>query len=169
MAKHNTGTRITDSSLVVALGPGFTAGLDCHAVIETNRGHRLGRVIHEGSAQPDTGHPGEIGGKTNERILRSPASGPVEGLIDIGQTVVRGQAVARISGVLVVAGLTGVLRGLIRTGTQVVIGTKIGDIDPRADPSHCYLISEKALAIAGGVIEAILSTSARRSKLHFLK
>jgi xanthine dehydrogenase accessory factor len=156
MAKHNTGTALTDAPIVIGLGPGFTAGVDCHAVIETNRGHCLGRAIYEGGAEPDTGHPGSVGGKTKQRILRASVSGTVEGLIAIGQPVTKGQVVARVQGRPVRAGTAGVLRGLVRSGTQVSRGTKIGDVDPRADPAHCYLISEKALAIAGGVLEAIL-------------
>jgi xanthine dehydrogenase accessory factor len=156
MAKRNTGTTLSDAPVVIALGPGFTAGVDCHAVIETNRGHCLGRVITEGSAEPDTGRPGLIAGKTDERILRAPADGPVEGLASIGNRVEVGEIVARVDGHDVRAGTSGVLRGLVRPGALVPAGEKIGDVDPRAEPEHCYLISDKALAIAGGVLEAIL-------------
>jgi xanthine dehydrogenase accessory factor len=145
---------------VIALGPGFTAGVDCHAVIETNRGHCLGRVILQGSAEPDTGRPGLVGGKTDERILRAPAAGIVEGLAQIGARVEAGQPIARVNGEPVHAGTTGVLRGLVRPGAWVPAGEKIGDVDPRAEPEHCYLISDKALAIAGGVLEAMLRLSA---------
>jgi xanthine dehydrogenase accessory factor len=156
MAKSNLNTRITDAACVVALGPGFTAGVDCHAVIETNRGHNLGRVIYNGSAEPDTGQPGSIDGKTEERILRSPVRGMVEGKATIGDRVTEGQIVAQVNGVPVYAQINGVLRGLIHSGIWVPAGTKIGDVDPRAEPSHCKQISEKAYAIAGGVVEAIL-------------
>ena len=156
MAKRNTGTTIADAPVVIALGPGFTAGVDCHAVIETNRGHCLGRVITEGSAEPDTGRPGLVGGKTDERILRAPVDGPMEAVATIGDRVEVGQVVARIHGREVRAGTSGVLRGLVRPGALVPAGEKIGDVDPRAEPEHCYLISDKALAIAGGVLEAIL-------------
>jgi xanthine dehydrogenase accessory factor len=159
MAKRNTGTTLVDAPLVIALGPGFTAGADCHAVIETNRGHCLGRVITAGSAEPDTGRPGLVGGKTDERILRAPADGRVEGLADIGERVEQGQVVARVNGCAARAGTAGVLRGLVRPGAWVPAGEKIGDVDPRAEPEHCYLISDKALAIAGGVLEAILRLS----------
>ncbi len=159
MAKRNTGTRITDAPLVVALGPGFTAGVDCHAVIETNRGHRLGRAIYSGSAEPDTGAPGEVGGRTVERILRAPVAGVVEGLVSIGEVVRAGQAVAMIGAHPIRAGADGVLRGMVRTGIAVSQGTKIGDVDPRGVRSHSDLISDKALAIAGGVLEAILRLS----------
>jgi xanthine dehydrogenase accessory factor len=156
MAKRNTGTTLGDAPLVLALGPGFTAGVDCHAVIETNRGHCLGRVITEGSAEPDTGRPGVIGGKSDERILRAPLEGAVEALATIGDRVDVGDVVARVGGHEVRAGTAGVLRGLVRPGARVPAGEKIGDVDPRATPEHCYLISDKALAIAGGVLEAIL-------------
>jgi xanthine dehydrogenase accessory factor len=156
MAKSNTGTSLADAPTVIALGPGFTAGLDCHAVIETNRGHSLGRAIYEGSAEPDTGQPGSVGGKTEQRILRAPVAGIVEGLAAIGTRVVEGQVVAKVGDRPVRAGTSGLLRGLVRSGTQVSKGVKIGDVDPRAEPAFCYLISDKALAIAGGVLEAIL-------------
>jgi xanthine dehydrogenase accessory factor len=156
MAKINTGTRITDAPCVIALGPGFTTGKDCHAVIETNRGHNLGRVIHSGSAEPDTGQPGSTGGKTEERILRAPVSGMVEGLAAIGQRVEEGQMIALVGGRPVYAGITGVLRGLIHSRICVPAGTKIGDVDPRAEPAYCQLISDKALAIAGSVLEVVL-------------
>jgi xanthine dehydrogenase accessory factor len=156
MAKRNTGTTLEQASLVIALGPGFTAGLDCHAVIETNRGHYLGRVITLGGAEPDTGRPGNIGGKTDERVLRAPVAGIVHGIVEIGERVGLGQVVASVDGHEVRAGAGGVLRGLVRPGAQVQAGEKIGDVDPRATPEHCHLISDKALAIAGGVLEAIL-------------
>jgi xanthine dehydrogenase accessory factor len=156
MAKHNTGTRIDDAPLVVALGPGFTAGVDCHAVVETNRGHNLGRVIYSGCAEPDTGQPGEIGGKSRERILRAPVPGAVQARAAIGERVREGQALAVVEGRAVLAQIPGVLRGMIRSGVRVGEGVKIGDVDPRAEVSHCYQVSDKALAIAGGVLEAIL-------------
>lgn len=157
MAKTNTGTGLADASLVVALGPGFTAGVDCHVVVETNRGHRLGRVIYHGSAEPDTGEPGLVGGKSRQRILRAPTDGMMECIAAIGDRVDEGQSVARVSGEPVIALTSGVLRGLVRPGAAVTKGLKIGDVDPRAEPSHCFLISDKSMAIAGGVLEAILS------------
>ena len=157
MAKRNTGTTITDAPLVIALGPGFTAGVDCHAVIETNRGHALGRVVYEGCAEPDTGQPGDVGGKTSERILRAPVTGVVEGTAAIGEQVAKGQLVARVGHHAVHASTAGVLRGMLRSGTHIARNVKIGDVDPRAEPAHCAIISDKALAIAGGVLEAILA------------
>jgi xanthine dehydrogenase accessory factor len=156
MAKCNINTRITDAACVLALGPGFIAGVDCHAVIETNRGHSLGRVIYNGSAEPDTGQPGSIDGKAQERILRSPVQGVVEGKVTIGDRVTEGQIVAQVDGQPVHTQTAGILRGLIHSGVWVPAGTKIGDVDPRALPVHCKQISDKAYAIAGGVLEAIL-------------
>jgi xanthine dehydrogenase accessory factor len=156
MAKRNVNTRITDAACVVALGPGFTAGIDCHAVIETNRGHSLGRVIYTGTAEPDTGQPGSIDGKTEERILRAPVHGMVEGQATIGDRVTASQVVAQVNGQPVYAQIDGILRGLIHSGICVPAGTKIGDVDPRAEPAHCQQISDKAYAIAGGVLEAVI-------------
>ena len=156
MAKRNLNTRISDAPCVIALGPGFTAGVDCHAVIETNRGHNLGRVLYAGTAEPDTGRPGSIDGKTEERILRAPVHGVVEGQATIGDRVTEGQIMAQVSGQPVYAEINGVLRGLIHSGICVTAGTKIGDVDPRAEPAHCQQISDKALAIAGGVLEAVI-------------
>lgn len=158
MAKANTGTRLGDAPLVIALGPGFTAGVDCHAVIETNRGHRLGRVIYDGGAEPDTGEPGLVGGKTSERVLRAPVDGVVEARAAIGESVERGQVVAVVGRSPVAALASGVLRGMVRSGVWVTAGLKIGDVDPRAERAHCFEVSEKSLAIAGGVLEAILSS-----------
>jgi xanthine dehydrogenase accessory factor len=156
MAKRNTGTSMSDAPLVVALGPGFSAGKDCHVVIETNRGHDLGRPIFEGSAEPDTGIPGEIGGRTVERLLRAPVSGRIRGLVEIGEGVSLGQVVAMVDVHEVRSRLDGVLRGLVRTGAWVDAGLKIGDVDPRFERDHCYLVSDKSLAIGGGVLETVL-------------
>lgn len=156
LAKRNTGTRMSDAPIVVALGPGFTAGVDCHAVVETMRGHDLGRVITEGTARPNTGVPGEIGGYTVERLLRAPADGVFEPLRAIGDVVSEGDTVALVSGQEMRARISGVLRGLLRAGTMVHEGMKSGDIDPRCEVSHCFSVSDKARAIGGGVLEAIL-------------
>jgi xanthine dehydrogenase accessory factor len=157
MAKRNLGTRIGDAPYVVALGPGFVAGRDCHAIVETNRGHSLGRVLYSGSAEPDTGIPGEIGGKTTERLLRSPADGILEAISEIGNRVRSGQAVAMVDGQEVASQIDGILRGLVRSGTMVTKGLKVGDVDPRAARDHCFLVSDKSLAIGGGVLEAIMA------------
>lgn len=158
MAKRNTGTRRGDAPLVIALGPGFTAGVDCHAVIETARGHWLGRVYWQGTALPDTGVPGELGAATNPaRVLRAPTDGSVTARAAIGERVELGQVVAEVAGTAVRAGCAGVLRGLIHPGVYVTAGTKIGDVDPRGARDHCFTISDKSLAVAGGVLEAILT------------
>jgi len=156
MAKHNTGTTIADAPVVVALGPGFTAGRDCHAVIETNRGHDLGRVIFHGQAQSDTGIPGKVGGEAVRRVLRAPADGLFVGRREIGDLVQAGEPAAEVAGQPVVTPLDGVLRGLLHDGLTVCAGCKVGDVDPRAVVEHCFTISDKARAIGGSVLEAIL-------------
>jgi xanthine dehydrogenase accessory factor len=162
MAKRNTGTKPSDAPLVIALGPGFSTGIDCHVVVETNRGHSLGRVIYDGAAEPDTGKPGDVGGKTVERILRSPCEGLIEGIVEIGEQVHSGQLIATVRGQEVRAQTDGVLRGLIRSGAVVSRGLKIGDVDPRAKRGHCFLVSDKSLAIGGGVLEAVMGFLSKR-------
>jgi xanthine dehydrogenase accessory factor len=157
MAKRNLGTTRLDAPLVIGLGPGFEAGHDCHAVIETNRGHDLGRVLWEGSAEPDTGSPGVVQGRTGERVLRAPVDGYVVPLAAIGDRLSAGQVVATLNGEVVAAPFEGVLRGLVHSSVWVPAGLKIGDVDPRAVRRHCFTISDKSLAIGGGVLEAILS------------
>ena len=156
LAKRNLGTRITDAPVVIGVGPGFTAGVDCHAVVETMRGHSLGRVIHAGSALPNTGIPGLIGGFAGERVLRAPADGVFHQLLDIGAQVRQGDVAATVNSVPMTCTLDGVLRGILPDGTPVHKGMKAGDIDPRCKVEHCYTASDKALAIGGGVLEAIL-------------
>ncbi|MBP2626149.1 MAG: selenium-dependent molybdenum hydroxylase system protein, YqeB family [Firmicutes bacterium] len=156
LAKINLGTRLNDAPIVVGVGPGFTAGVDVHAVVESMRGHYLGRVIVEGQALPDTGVPGDIGGYTEERILRAPCQGMFTGVSKIGDQVSAGDIVAYVDQQPVIAGITGVLRGLLHNQLTVKVGMKIGDIDPRCIPEHCFSISDKARAISGGVLEAIL-------------
>lgn len=157
MAKRNIDTHIDQAPLVIALGPGFTAGEDCHAVIETMRGHRLGRVIWDGSAQPNTGTPGIVAGKGKERVLRAPGDGVVDWKFEIGNLVRENQLIGTVDGHEVRAPFYGVIRGLIAPGTHVRRDLKIGDVDARADPAACHAISDKALAIGGGVLEAILT------------
>lgn len=157
MAKKNTGTTLADAPLVIGLGPGFTAGQDCHAVIETNRGHWLGRVIYRGQAQPDTKTPGPVKGYVSDRVLRAPAAGRVTPLAQIGDSIRQGQSVARVAGQDVLAPFDGVLRGLVHPNVQVTPGFKIGDLDPRRNVRHCFTISDKSLAVGGGVLEAVLA------------
>lgn len=156
MTKQNRGTSLKDAPLVIGLGPGFTAGEDVHVVIETNRGHYLGRALWSGNAQPDTGTPGVIAGAQRERVVRAPTGGMFIGVRQIGEQVCAGETLGHVAQAPVLAPLNGVLRGLIHDGIQVEEGLKIGDIDPRGDVNHCFTISEKALAIGGGVLEAIL-------------
>ena len=157
LAKRNLGTEIRDAPVVIGVGPGFTAGVDCHAVVETMRGHSLGRVIREGSAIPNTGIPGLIGGFAGERVLRAPAAGLFHPLRDIGDAVTEGEILATVEGKPIIATLTGTLRGILPEGTEVFPGMKAGDIDPRCQRSHCFTASDKALAVGGGVLEAILA------------
>jgi xanthine dehydrogenase accessory factor len=156
LAKKNLGTGIGDAPLVIGLGPGFTAGKDVHLVIETNRGHHLGRVLFEGAAEPDSGTPGEIGGFTTERVLRSSRTGVFHPRLSIGDPVEKGSIVAQVDDIPLMAEINGMVRGLLREGTDVESGMKVGDIDPRGKREHCFTISEKARAIGGGVLEAIL-------------
>ena len=156
LAKRNLGTRITDAPVVVGVGPGFTAGVDCHAVVETMRGHYLGRTLYQGSALPNTGIPGLIGGFAGERVLRAPADGIFHPLLEIGARVHMGDTAAVVDGVPMICTLDGVLRGILPDGTPVHKGLKSGDIDPRCELRHCFSASDKALAVAGGVLEAIL-------------
>lgn len=156
LAKKNLGTRITDAPVVLALGPGFTAGVDCHGVVETMRGHDLGRLLTEGSAIPNTGVPGDVGGYTGERIIRASADGIFEPVAEIGRRVSKGELVARVSGEPVYALMDGMVRGMLPAGLRVVRGMKSGDIDPRCERRHCFTVSDKARAIGGGVLEGLL-------------
>ena len=157
LAKRNLGTKITDAPAVIAAGPGFTAGVDCHAVGETMRGHYLGRVIWEGSALPNTDVPGLIGGFAGERVLRAPADGTFRQLREIGELVKAGDVAGTVEGRPMVCQIDGVLRGILADGTPVHKGMKAGDVDPRCEIKHCYCASDKALAVGGGVLEAALA------------
>ncbi len=156
LAKRNIGTYKGFAPFVIGLGPGFTAGGDVDCVIETNRGHHLGRVIFQGAAQPDTGIPGSTLGYTVERVLRAPTDGVFQGLKAIGGPVSAGEAVGRVGDRPMVSRIDGVLRGILRDGVRVHEGMKSGDVDPRGDRVNCFTISDKARAVAGGVLEAIL-------------
>lgn len=162
LAKRNMGTTLDMAPIVLGLGPGFAVGADVHAVVETNRGHRVGKVLYAGSAEPNTGVPGNIEGYTTERILRAPVEGVVKNHKAIGDMVEADEIVMEVSGIPVKADIRGMLRGMIAEGTEVTQGFKIGDVDPRADRSACFEISDKARAVAGGVLEAILTLSRRR-------
>lgn len=157
MAKRNTGTRPADAPLVIALGPGFEAPTDCHAVVETQRGHRLGRVVWRGTAAAASGVPEPVLGYAAERVLRAPAAGRLVARRRIGDLVGAGEVVAEAGGRPIVAPFAGALRGLVRDGLLVSPGQKVGDLDPRGVPAYCVTISDKALAVAGGVLEALLA------------
>ena len=156
LAKKNLGTQMSEAPLVIGLGPGFVAGKDAHLVVETNRGHNLGRILTSGSAEPNTGIPGQIGGYAAERVLRAPCDGQFRAECAIGDQVKKGDVVARVEADVVRAKIDGVLRGLIRSSSRVRRGLKLGDIDPRGDADYCYTISDKARAISGSVLEAVL-------------
>lgn len=158
LAKKNLGTQITDAPLVIGVGPGFCAGRDCHAVIETMRGHTLGRVIWDGEPLPNTNIPGLIGGFAGERVLRAPDTGMFHQLRDVGALVESGETVGEVNGLPMVCTISGVLRGILPDDTPVAKGMKSGDVDPRGNIQNCYTVSDKASAIAGGVLEAILHT-----------
>ena len=162
LAKQNLGTAITDAPVVVALGPGFTAGIDCHCVVETKRGHYLGSCIYQGSAIPNTGIPGSIGGYTVERILRAPCAGMFTPVVHIGDTVTAGDVCGLVDGVPMKSAISGVVRGLLQDGVTVFAGMKSGDVDPRCEPAHCFTISDKARAVGGGVVEAVFYLTQKR-------
>jgi xanthine dehydrogenase accessory factor len=157
VAKRNLGTSMDDAPLVIALGPGFTAGRDCHVVIETNRGHDLGRLISAGSAVANTGIPGNIAGYTGQRVLRAPADGLFTTEKQIGDPVRQGEVIGKVGTAEATAQIDGILRGLIRPGSTVTKGLKIGDVDPRGEASYCDTVSEKARALGGAVLEALLA------------
>ena len=159
LAKRNLGTKITDAPCVIGVGPGFTAGVDCHACVETMRGHTLGRVITEGSPIPNTNIPGLIGGFAGERVLRAPADGIFRQRLEIGDIVEQNEIAGYVGTEPMRCQISGVLRGLLADGTPVHRGMKAGDVDPRGEISYCKLVSDKALAIGGGVLEAILRFS----------
>jgi len=174
LSKYNSGVTMDDAPIVIALGPGYEAGKDVHAVIETNRGHNLGRVYLRGGAESNTGVPGAIGGYTIERLLRAPCAGALYGVRQIGDLVQAGETVAVVrtnetsdyETAPVAATISGILRGLMRDGLHVSSGMKVGDIDPRAAREHCFTISDKSRAVAGGVLEAILYLLNRRYSVH---
>jgi xanthine dehydrogenase accessory factor len=151
--------------VIIGLGPGFEAGVNCTAVIETIRGHKLGRVYAQGSAESDTRLPDPVGSYREERVLRAPADGELIPHAQIGDHLESGQLIAEVAGQQVIAPFKGILRGLIHPSVPVISGMKIGDLDPRDDPSLVSLVSEKALAVGAGVLEVILSRPNLRTHL----
>ena len=164
LAKQPLDSSINDADIVIGLGPGFAVGRHCHAVVETMRGHRLGRALFSGMAEPNTASPGEIEGKSAERVIRAPLAGRIGWFSQIGDWVeegtVLGEVVTEIA-TPIYAPFTGMVRGLIAPGSPVSQGLKIADIDPRDDPEACSQISDKALAVGGGVVEAMNRLSVR--------
>ncbi len=159
LAKRDTGIRKGMAPITIALGPGFVAGVHADVVIETNRGHDLGRLIFEGLAEPDTGAPAPVKGYASERVLRAPCDGTIEHVLDIGTEVKTGDVICSVDGVDVCALFDGIIRGLIMQGREVPEGLKIGDVDPRPIYEHCFTISDKARALGGSVLEAVLMLS----------
>jgi len=145
-------------TLLIGLGPGFEAPANCDVAIETNRGHRMGRVIADGKPQDDTGKPEGVMGHRSDRVLRAPVAGLIKAVVPIGARLQEGEVVAQVADQYIAAPFDGVLRGLIHDGIQVNPGDKVGDIDPRGEPQNCFTISDKALAVGGGALEAILSS-----------
>ena len=155
MAKRNIGTKRDEAPLVIGVGPGFTAPDDVHVVVESKRGHDLGKVIFNGSAEAYTGKPGPVMGYTTERVLRSPAAGMVRSVKKIGDEVKKGEVILYVGDEPIYGPFDGTLRGLIRD-IPVASGEKVGDVDPRGIREYCYTVSDKARAIGGGVLEAVL-------------
>lgn len=162
LAKRNLGTTRDMAPVVVGVGPGFTAPVDCDAAVETMRGHYLGRVYYEGSPLPNTAVPGLIGGYAGERVMRAPADGVFEPCVEIGAEVRAGDVCATVAGEPMRATIDGVVRGLLQAGVRVTAGMKSGDVDPRCRPEYIRTVSDKASAVGGGVLEAILALSGER-------
>jgi xanthine dehydrogenase accessory factor len=161
MAKRGSSTAISDAPLVIGIGPGFTAGENVHAVVESNRSYRLGRVIWNGAAEADTGVPAPVAGYTDARVLRAPRGGSFKAIRDIGDAVQEGEIVAEVNSMPIYAEISGLIRGMLHDGIAIEAGVKIGDIDPRGEREYVYSISDKARAIGGGVVEAILHSCER--------
>jgi xanthine dehydrogenase accessory factor len=156
LAKVNIGTHLHEAPIVIGLGPGFTVGIDCHAIVETNRGHNLGRVYYQGSAEADTGMPGKIGGEDSKRVLRAPIDGLFRAKQTIGEKVMTGDVIGHIGSQSIKTEINGVVRGILQDGISIAARTKVADVDPRGEASYCFSVSDKAWAVGGGVLEAVL-------------
>jgi xanthine dehydrogenase accessory factor len=165
MRKAASDLALDSAPLIIGLGPGFAAGVDCHSVIETRRGHHLGRILWEGSASADTRIPEAVEGYAVDRVLRAPRSGVMRGLVPIGSLVRQGEALLAVNRQEVAAPFDGALRGLLHDGLHVDRGMKVGDLDPRRESRFCFEVSDKALAIGGAALEAILSRPELRREL----
>ncbi len=161
MSKSGGDTMLGDAPLVIGIGPGFTVGDNAHAVIETNRGYHLGRVIWQGAAEPDTGVPAPVAGQTEARVMRAPRAGRFTARRAIGDMVAAGEIVGAVDGVAVRAQIAGLVRGMLHSGIQIGADVKVGDVDPRGETEYCGSISDKARAIGGGVVEAIFHSYPR--------
>ncbi len=157
LLKRAGGTSVEQAPLVVSFGPGALCGREAHVIVETNRGHDLGRLIEEGSAAPDTGIPGSIAGVTSERVLRAPAAGPVRSVLRIGDMVSAGDLVAWVGEHPVRTSIAGLLRGIVHDGVMATPNLKLADVDPRGDVRACTTLSDKSRTISGAVLEAISS------------
>lgn len=164
LAKKNVGTNRLDAPFVIGVGPGFSAGRDVNVVIETMRGHNLGRCIYDGEAQPNTGIPGNVGGYTHERVIHSPKAGVFTAKRHIGDEVQANEVIGYVDEEPVRAKITGTLRGILKTGLIVSDHFKLADVDARCEESHCYSISDKSLAVGGGVLEAVTAWDYERNK-----
>jgi xanthine dehydrogenase accessory factor len=156
LLKRSGATSISQAPLVVSLGPGAVCGREAHLIVETNRGHDLGRIIESGGAAPDTGVPGPIGGFAAERVLRAPIGGFVRSVRRIGELVQAGEIVAWVGDEAVRTQISGVLRGILRDGVWATPNLKLADVDPRGEVRACFTLSDKSRTISGGVLEAIL-------------
>lgn len=163
LAKKNLGTNRAMAPITIGLGPGFVAGDDVDLVIETNRGHNLGRIIFEGPAAKNTGNPGNIDGYTTERILRSPSDGQIHVIRDIGSIVAEGETVATVAGIPIKSQLKGIVRGMITEDVHVTSGLKVGDVDPRIVIENVHTLSDKTRCVGGGVLEAVLMLKKERN------
>ncbi len=163
IAKKNLGTRIADAELTIGLGPGFTAGHDVNTVIETQRGHDLGRLIYTGGAAANTSQPEAVRGITGDRLLRAPCNGKFKSIADLGDAVVSGQILGHVNDTPVISKISGVVRGLIHDGLKVNKGRKIGDVDPRGEIRYCNTVSDKARSLGGSVLEAILGQATKQT------
>jgi len=165
MTKAPGSFHLSSSLFIIGLGPGFCCGINCHAAVETRRGPNLGRVIYEGCTEKDTGEPETVAGHGLERVLRAPTAGVFHPLVEIGDCVLSGQAVGEVGNQVIRAKFDGMIRGILQDGLQVTHGLKIGDLEPRMDASLIHKVSDKALSVGGGVVEAILSQSELRKLL----
>jgi xanthine dehydrogenase accessory factor len=163
LLKHNLDNHKDDAPLVIGLGPGLEAGRDVDFVVETMRGHDLGRIIDDGFTSKDTGQPGEIGGYGRERVLRAPTQGVFESPRRIGDHVTAGEVIGTVAETEIRAEIPGVLRGLLRPGLMVGLGAKLADVDPRNEPALCCRISDKARTTSGSVLEIVVTHGGRRS------